>query len=246
MREPWKSLAFHAKVQRNLKKKASPGISLIQGGMTSHGWQMAYGSQSSPMLSHWCRSPQSGAFSIASRRDHRGNARSTVRGRGGCWEWSLVMVKTTKASQISCNLTGLRSIRNCRFSTTCSFIFGKFYGDFVHSFGKEKAKRWLHWIVDNQICICICIWQEASCGESKQMITFNGGITVGREVPTELLSSPEVLSGGNKREAATAFTEHVRAFICISIVCRCLAPHSTNSRSSNSSTKLCYISLDWS
>ena len=57
------------------------------------------------------------------------------------------------------------------------------------------------------------------------MITFNGGITVGREVPTELLSSPEVLSGGNKREAATAFTEHVRAFICISIVCRCLAPH---------------------
>ena len=100
MREPWKSLAFHAKVQRNLKKKASPGISLIQGGMTSHGWQMVYGSQSSPMLSHWCRSPQSSAFSIASRRDHRGNARSTVRGRGGCWEWSLVMVKTTKASQL--------------------------------------------------------------------------------------------------------------------------------------------------
>ena len=150
----------------------------------------------------------------------------------------------------SCNLTGLHSTRNCRFSATYSFIFGKFYGivhgNFVPSFGKEKAKRWLHWIVDNQICICTCIWQEASCGESKQMITFNGGITVGREVPTELLSSPEVLSGGNKREAATAFTEHVRAFICISIVCRCLAPHSNNSWSSNSSTKLCYISLDWS
>ena len=207
--------------------KTSPGISLIRGGVTSHGWQMVYGSQSSPMLSHWCRSSQSSAFSIASRRDHRGNARSTVRGRGGCWEWSLVMVKTTKASQFLVTWQVLHSTRNCRFCTTYSLIFGKFYGivygDFVPSFGREKARRWLHWIVDNQICICICIWQEASCGESKQMITFNGGITVGREVPTELLSSPEVLSGGNKREAATAFTEHVRAFICISIVCRCLS-----------------------
>ena len=227
MREPWKSLVFHAKVQKNLKKKTFQGISLIQGGVTSHGWQMVYGSQSSPMLSHWCRSSQSSAFSIASRRDHRGNARSTVRGRGGCWEWSLVMVKTTKASQFLVTWQVLHSTRNCRFCTTYSLIFGKFYGivygDFVPSFGREKARRWLHWIVDNQICICICIWQEASCGESKQMITFNGGITVGREVPTELLSSPEVLSGGNKREAATAFTEHVRAFICISIVCRCLS-----------------------
>ena len=88
------------KSPKKFEEKTSPGISLIQGGMTSHGWQMVYGSQSSPMLSHWCRSPQSGAFSIASRRDHRGNARSTVRGRGGCWEWSLVMVKTTKASQL--------------------------------------------------------------------------------------------------------------------------------------------------
>ena len=132
------------------EKKTSQGISLIQGGVTSHGWQMVYGSQSSPMLSHWCRSShqQSTALSIASRRDHRGNARSTVRGRGGCWEWSLVMVKTTKASQFLVTWQVLHSTRNCRFCTTYSLIFGKFYGivygDFVPSFGREKARRWLH------------------------------------------------------------------------------------------------------
>ena len=226
MRGPWKSLVFHEKVQRNLKNITRHQFDTRRGDFprVANGlWLTIISNAFSLMpLSH----PQSSAFSIASRRDHRGNARSTVRGRGGCWEWSLVMVKTTKASQFLVTWQVLHSTRNCRFCTTYSLIFGKFYGivygDFVPSFGREKARRWLHWIVDNQICICICIWQEASCGESKQMITFNGGITVGREVPTELLSSPEVLSGGNKREAATAFTEHVRAFICISIVCRCL------------------------
>ena len=47
-------------------------------------WFMA--SQSSPMLSHWCRSALSArcsAFSIASRLYHRGNARFTVKRRDG-------------------------------------------------------------------------------------------------------------------------------------------------------------------
>ena len=61
---------------------------------TAGKWFMA--SQSSPMLSHWCRhclsvSARCSALSIASRLYHRGNARFTVReggGEGWCWEWS--------------------------------------------------------------------------------------------------------------------------------------------------------------